>query len=81
MYLLLVGYSGIMQMFLGWVLGTVWKKMHKDGVLAGLVAGIIVVIITTFVYKNPFGIYSGLWGLMVNLPIAVGISLLKGGKQ
>ena len=81
-YLLLVGYAGIIQMFPGWVLGTIWKWITREGVLAGLVVGETVAVLTTFVRRSPLGIHSIVWGLVFNLPIALAISKLtyKGEK-
>ncbi|RLG85407.1 MAG: sodium:solute symporter family protein [Thermoprotei archaeon] len=75
-YLLLVGYAGITQMFPGWVLGSIWKWITREGVLAGLVVGETVVVLTTFVWSNPLGIHSIVWGLIFNLPLALLISKL-----
>lgn len=81
-YLLLVGYAGITQMFPGWVLGTIWKWITREGVLAGLVVGETVAVLTTFVWRSPLGIHSIIWGLVFNLPIALAVSKLtyKGEK-
>ncbi len=80
-YLLLVGYTGITQMFPGWVLGTVWKWITKEGVLSGLIVGLIVGVLTIFVWPDYLGIHSIIWGLMFNLPTALIVSKLtyKGG--
>jgi len=75
-YLLLVGYTGITQMFPGWVLGSIWKWITKEGVLAGLVVGLIVGILTVFVWPDYLGIHSIIWGLIFNLPITLIISKL-----
>ncbi len=75
-YLLLVGYTGITQMFPGWVLGSVWKWVTKEGVLAGLVVGLIVGVLMCFVWPDYLGIHSIIWGLMFNLPITLIVSKL-----
>ncbi len=76
-YLLLVGYSGITQMFPGWILGTYIKWIKREGVIVGIITGIIIVILTTFVWKHPFGIFSGIWGLIPNIVLTLIISYLK----
>jgi SSS family solute:Na+ symporter len=75
-YLLLIGYTGITQMFPGFVLGTIWKWITKEGVLAGLITGLIAGILTAFVWPDYLGIHSIIWGLIFNLPIALLISKL-----
>ena len=75
-YLLLVGYTGVTQLFPGWVLGTLWKWITKEGVLSGLVVGLIVGVLTVFVWPDYLGIHSIIWGLMFNLPITLIVSKL-----
>ncbi|MCI4437264.1 MAG: sodium:solute symporter family protein [Ignisphaera sp.] len=75
-YLLLVGYTGITQMFPGWVLGTVWKWITKEGVLAGLITGLIAGMLTSFVWPDYLGIHSIIWGLIFNIPITLIVSKL-----
>ena len=72
--LLLMSYSGMVQFFPGVVLGLKTKWVTKPGVTAGLIAGVLVVILTTFVWKNPLQIHSGIWGLMVNFIVTVLVS-------
>jgi len=81
-YLLLVGYTGVTQLFPGWVLGSVWKWITKEGVLAGLVIGLIVGMLTCFVWPDYLGIHSIIWGLIFNLPITLLVSKLtcRGGQ-
>jgi len=80
-YLLLVGYTGITQMFPGWVLGSICRWITKEGVLAGLVVGLIVGVLTCFVWPDYLGIHSIIWGLIFNLPITLLVSKLtyRGG--
>ena len=72
--LLLMSYSGMVQFFPGVVLGLKTKWVTKPGVTAGLIAGVLVVILTTFVWANPLQIHSGIWGLMVNFIVTVLVS-------
>jgi len=80
-YLLLVGYTGITQMFPGWVLGSIWKWITLEGVLAGLIVGLVVGVLTCFVWPDYLGIHSIIWGLLFNLPITLVVSKLtyRGG--
>jgi len=75
--LLLIGYSGITQFFPGVILGLHWKRVSKAGVLAGMIAGVVVASIFAFTpLKPPFRIHEGLWGLMVNFLITIPVSLV-----
>ena len=75
-YLLLVGYTGITQMFPGWVLGSIWRWITKEGVLTGLIIGLIIGVLTVFVWPDYMGIHSIIWGLIFNLPITLIVSKL-----
>ncbi len=75
-YLLLVGYTGITQMFPGWVLGSIWKWITREGVLAGLISGLVVGVLTCFVWPDYLGVHSIVWGLIFNLPITLVVSKL-----
>ena len=70
-YLLLVGYAGILQFFPQYVIAL--KKpgaIDKYTALAGMAVGMIVVGVMKGLYgKAPFGIYEGFYGLMANLAI------------
>jgi len=79
-FLLLVAYSGVVQFFPGWIFGLAWKKVTRAGVFAGIVVGVIVVLITTpglptTVSPEPLQIHAGIWGLFANLIVNVPVSL------
>jgi len=75
--LLLLGYSGISQFFPGVFLGLFWRRVTKAGVYAGMVAGIVTLLIVNYILKaSPYGIFFGFWGLIINLAICVLITLL-----
>jgi len=76
-YLLLVGYAGIVQFFPAYVL-RVWRKvLTKYGALAGMSAGMVTVAVVKTVLGRPFGLYEGFWGLIVNIPLALLVSLIE----
>ena len=72
--LLLMSYSGMVQFFPGIVLGLKTKWVTKAGVASGLISGVFVVILTTYVWSNPLQIHSGIWGLLVNLIVTIIVS-------
>jgi SSS family solute:Na+ symporter len=70
--LLLLGYSGITQMFPGAVLGMFWDRVNKWNVTAGLIAGLATIIYLKFFGPgNYLGIHFGLWGLIVNFIVVL----------
>ena len=79
-FLLLTGYAGVTQFAPGVILGTSWKRITKNGVLAGLIAGILTVIVTRIIYTDPFGVFGGFWGLMVNTLVTIIVSVIEGKK-
>ncbi len=77
--LLLLGYSGITQLFPGAVIGMFWRKASKWSVLAGLTAGLATIVYLKFFGPgNYLGIHFGLWGLIVNLAVFTIASLVLG---
>lgn len=84
-YLLLVGYAGIVQFFPALVLG-IYKKgsVTKYGALAGMAGGMLVVAyIQVILRKSPLGVYEGFWGLLVNMALLLLVSSAprRHGKQ
>ncbi len=81
--LLLLGYSGITQMFPGAVLGMFWKRVNKWNIGAGLVAGLATIIYLKFFGPgNYLGIHFGLWGLIVNfIVVLIGALFTKEDKN
>jgi len=75
-FLLLVAYSFVVQFFPGTVFGYSWRRATKIGIVSGIIVGCLVVILTTFVWRDPLGIHSGIWGLAANFAVAIPISLL-----
>ncbi len=81
--LLLLGYSGITQMFPGAVLGMFWKRINKWNTTAGLIAGLVTIIYLKFFGPgNYLGIHFGLWGLIVNfIVVLIGAAFVKGDRN
>lgn len=74
--ILLVCYGFIAQLF-PCMLGVIcWPRGTKYGAIAGLIAGVLCVIICNFVWANPLGIHAGIWGFMFNIPAFIIVSLL-----
>jgi len=57
------------------ILGLYWKELHTKSVFIGMLAGTLVASIMTFSNVEPLGIFSGVWGLLINLMICVGGSI------
>jgi SSS family solute:Na+ symporter len=75
--LLLIGYNGVSQFFPGVVLGLFWKRVHRIGVICGLITGIVLVAFLVFGGHDPFlGMNAGFVALAVNAIITVVMSRL-----
>jgi SSS family solute:Na+ symporter len=75
--LLLGAYGGVAQIFPATFAAFYWPRATGKGALAGLVSGLAVsVFFLRFPELAPVpGIHEGLWGLAVNVPVLVAVSL------
>lgn len=60
------------------IIGLYWERSHAKSVFTGMLIGAVVAGAFTFLGLTPLGIFSGVWGLMINLLIYVGGSLIFG---
>ncbi|MEM4904162.1 MAG: hypothetical protein QXL28_04245, partial [Desulfurococcaceae archaeon] len=82
-YLLLVGYAGIVQFFPALVLGVYGKGLvTKHGALAGMAGGMLTVAyIQVILRRSPLGVYEGFWGLLTNIALLLIVSLVTGRRS
>jgi SSS family solute:Na+ symporter len=77
--LLLGAYGGVVQFLPLIVAVFFWKRATKAGAWAGLISGSLVTLLFTFGgvigVSTPFEIHAGIWGLIVNTVVLVGVSL------
>lgn len=79
-YLVLLGTlaTAFGMLMLPAILGiTYMPGITRAGVTAGLVCGIIAVILTYFVWRHPLGIHTGGWGLIVNGTVCFIVSMFS----
>ena len=75
--LLLLSYGFLAQLFPVLVVTFFWRRATPVGVLCGLAAGFLAVIATNLQPSLQWqGIHPGVWGLLVNAPVLVLVSLL-----
>ena len=74
----LVALSGTAQVIVPTVGALAWKKSTTAGAIAGLLVGIGVLCLITFVpaIKSPWGLHSGLFALILNIVAFVVVSLV-----
>ncbi|MES1929007.1 sodium:pantothenate symporter [Salinisphaera dokdonensis CL-ES53] len=60
------------------VLGLYWSRLNSRAVFIGMLAGTLLASTMTFAGWKPLGVFSGLWGLSLNVAVCVIGSLLVG---
>ena len=63
------------------ILAFLWRGVTRLGAQLGFTAGLVSMVLWSFVFKPPFGIFAGLDALAVNTVVMVAISLLSPDKQ
>ncbi|MCM2131693.1 sodium:solute symporter family protein [Larsenimonas rhizosphaerae] len=72
--ILLVGLGFAAQVLPAFIGIFLWPRATRAGVMAGILAGFAVTVLFTLVWRNPLDIHAGFWGLLLNLPVFVGVS-------
>ncbi len=73
--LVLAAFAGLVQ-FLPLVLAAFfWRRATPAGALAGLLGGVSVGALFTWVWSPPRGVHAGLWGMLANVALLVLVSL------
>ena len=57
------------------------RSLTRAGVVWGIVAGLITLYVTLVVSPHPLGMHGGLWGLLVNSVVAIGLSKFTPGPS
>jgi len=60
------------------ILGLYWLGLNRRAVFAGMLAGALLASTFTLLGWQPLGLFNGLWGLLLNMVICVGGSLIIG---
>ena len=80
--LLLVGYAGVTQFFPGVVLGLYSKRVTTAGVFAGMVTGVMLVVLLMLSGQDPImGVNAGFIALCFNFAVTGIVSLLTPAQQ
>src|SRR5699024_5303405 len=66
----------LIQIAPAFIIGLYCNRMHAGAVCTGRLVGTVVPCYIAFAGFTPFGVRSGLWGLIVNTIIAVILSLI-----
>ena len=80
--LLLVGYAGVTQFFPGVVLGLYSKRVTTAGVFAGMVTGVVLIVILMLSKHDPImGVNAGFIALCFNFAVTGVVSLLTSADE
>ncbi|HDZ48437.1 hypothetical protein LCGC14_0035850 [marine sediment metagenome] len=79
--ILLVGLGFASQVLPAFIGMFFWPRASRLGVMAGIVAGFLMTVSFTTLWPHPLGIHAGFWGLMINLPVFVIVSLITPATQ
>ncbi len=79
--MLLLYYNGVTQFAPAFFLGFFWRRTTTAGVAAGLIAGIAIAVFLAARGIAPFGINAGFIALLVNVALAISISLATKTKE
>lgn len=75
-FLLLLSYGAISQLFPALLAALLWPRSTKAGVISGLVSGSVITAIFNLVPDLQWqGIHPGIWGLACNVVILIAVSL------
>ena len=76
-----VAYTGLAQMAPAFVLGLYWENARKEGAVAGMTVGTIILFVTRILKVSPLGYPGFLWAFFINIFCMVGISLALKSKD
>lgn len=69
--------AGTAQLIVPTIGAITWKRAHPMAAFWGLLAGVICVLLLTYgpTVSNPLGLHAGIWGLLLNGGLFIGLSL------
>lgn len=70
-----VAYTGLAQLAPPFIAGLYWKKASKEGAIAGMTAGIVILFGTRILGLTPLGWPGFMWAFFINIALNVGVSL------
>lgn len=70
--------AGTAQLIVPTIGAITWRRAHPTAAFWGLLAGVICVLVLTYgpTVSNPLGLHAGIWGLLLNSGLLVGLSLV-----
>jgi len=75
-----MAYPGLVTLAPAAILGMFWKKAGPAAAIASIVSGSILAVYLIF-HRNPMGLYSGFWTLLLSLGVFVVVTFLVPAKE
>lgn len=72
--ILISSYAGVSQLVPPLIAALYWKRATREGATAGLIAGLIIALLFSYVWVHPLQIHAGLWGMVINTVFLIVIS-------
>ena len=75
-----MAYPGLVTLAPAAILGMFWKKAGTAAAIASIVSGSILAVYLIF-HRNPMGLYSGFWTLLLSLVVFGVVTILVPAKE
>jgi len=69
--ILIAAYAGVSQVIPPMIAALYWKRATREGAATGLIAGLIIALLFSYVWKHPLGVHAGVWGMVVNAVLLI----------
>lgn len=76
-----VAYPGLLALAPAAILGMFLKRANETAAISSIVIGSAFAVYLLLFNRNPLGLYSGFWSLLVSLVVFVGVSYLTSAKE
>jgi Na+/proline symporter len=76
-----VAYPGLVTLAPAAILGMFWKKSGSTAAIASILSGSAVAVYLLMFSRNPMGLYSGFWTLLVSLIVFIVVSYALPSKE
>jgi solute:Na+ symporter, SSS family len=76
-----VAYPGLVTLAPAAILGMYWKRANSAAAISSILSGSVVAVYLLMYFRNPLGLYSGFWTLLVSLIVFIVVSFAISSKE